>query len=232
VSEFRLISRYDGTKMLRLNLTPELGGNPVKLSGFVTNYDVDAEAYSTVNRINQLYAAQANSGSGSWSELCSEMTFTPGAEYEISFKLPILSSTDASQTIVPGRDHLAVGLRTKSGEKIERFDDFMFAPPNDETSANITRNFRFSVNQEVKACLAFTFVFFSPLAEQGTLNISNLTVKKVQDINYEFDADYTPEIADKKNVRAFYVDLRINKHGEQGGSSYVFATPSNGSAVE
>lgn len=56
--------------------------------------------------------------------------------------------------------------------------------------------------------------------------------EKVQDINYEFDADYTPEIADKKNVRAFYVDLRINKHGEQGGSKYVFATPSNGSAVE
>jgi hypothetical protein len=94
------------------------------------------------------------------------------------------------------------------------------------------RRFRFAVKEEVKACLAFTFAFFSPFAEQGTLNISNLTVKKVQDVNYVFDADYTPELADKKNIRAFFVDLRINKHGEQGGSKYVFATPSNGSAVE
>jgi len=231
-TDFRLISRYDGTKILRLNAIPELGGNPVKISGFVSNYDADAEAYSTENKINQLYAAQANGENGSWSTLCTEMTFLPGAEYEISFKLPILTSTDYSQSIVPGRDHLSVGLRTKTGEKINRLDDFFFSSPNDEISANVMRRFRFAVKEEVKACLAFTFAFFSPFAEQGTLNISNLTVKKVQDVNYVFDADYTPELADKKNIRAFFVDLRINKHGEQGGSKYVFATPSNGSAVE
>ena len=231
-SAFRMLSRYDGTKILRLNLDPETGGDIVKISGFVSNYDAESESYSTVNKMNQIYAAQANGHTGTWAELCSEMTFTPDAEYEISFKLPILASTDYSQSIVPGRDHLSVGLRTTSGEKIPYLNDFLFAPPNDETSAAVARTFRFSVKKEEKACLAFTFVFFSPQAEQGTLNISNLTVKKVQDINYEFDASYTPEIADKKNVRAFYVDLRINKHGEQGGSTYVFATPSNGAAAE
>lgn len=229
---FRLVSRYDGSKILRLNVDPELGGDIVKVTGFVSNYDVESESYSITNKINQLYAAQANGLSGTWSELCTEMTFTPGAEYEVSFKMPILASTDYSQSIVPGRDHLSVGLRTKSGEKISRLDDFMFSIPNDETSANVARTFRFSVTNEVKACLAFTFVIFSPLAEQGSMNISNLSVKKVQDVNYVFDETYTPEIADKKNIRAFYVDLRVNKHGEQGGSTYVFATPSNGSAVE
>lgn len=98
----------------------------MKISGFVSNYDADAEAYSTENKINQLYAAQANGENGSWSTLCTEMTFLPGAEYEISFKLPILTSTDYSQSIVPGRDHLSVGLRTKTGEKINRLDDFFF----------------------------------------------------------------------------------------------------------
>ncbi len=231
-SAFRMLSRYDGTKILRLNVNPETGGDVVKVSGFVSNYDAETETYATENKINQLYATQANGHSGNWSELCTEMTFTPGAEYEISFKLPILTTTDYSQSIVPGRDHLSVGLRNKSGEKIPQLNDFMFAPPNDEASASVTRSFRFSVKKEEKACLAFTFVFFSPQAEQGTLNISNLKVKKVQDINYEFDDSYTPEIADKKNVRAFFVDLRISKHGEQGGSTYVFATPSNGAAAE
>ena len=47
-----------------------------------------------------------------------------------------------------------------------------------------------------------------------------------------FDEAYIPEIEDKKNVPAFYADLRVNKHGEKGGSTYVFAMPSNGSAVE
>ena len=118
------------------------------------------------------------------------------------------------------------------GNKADGIDDFLFLPPNDENSAAIIRNFRFSVNNEIKACLAFTFVFFSPLAEKGTLNIANLTVKKIQDVNYEFDPSYVPDVLDKKNIRAFFVDLRINKHGEQGGSKYVFATPSNGAAAE
>ena len=56
--------------------------------------------------------------------------------------------------------------------------------------------------------------------------------KKIQDVNYEFDPSYVPDVLDKKNIRAFFVDLRINKHGEQGGSKYVFATPSNGAAAE
>lgn len=230
-TDFRLLSRYDGTKILRVNVDPELGGSTVKVSGFVTNYDVESESYATENRINQVYAAEANSISGSWSELCTEMTFSPGGEYEVSFKLPLIVS-DYARSFIPGRDHLSVGLRNKSGERFDWFNDFMFAPPNDESSSIVSRSFRFSVKQEIKACLAFTFVFFSPLAEKGTISISNLVVKKVQDVGYEFDPSYTPEIADKKNVRAFFVDLRVNKHGEQGGSNYVFATPSNGAAAE
>ncbi len=231
-SDFRLLSRYDGSKILRLNLAPEEGGSIVKISGFTSNFDDENDSYSTENKMNQVYAAEANSSAGNWSSLCSEMTFAPGIEYEISFKQPLMTGTDYSQSFIPGKDHLSVGLRTKSGGKIAGFDDFLFLPPNDESSAAIIRNFRFSVNNEIKACLAFTFVFFSPLAEKGTLNIANLTVKKIQDVNYEFDPSYVPDVLDKKNIRAFFVDLRINKHGEQGGSKYVFATPSNGAAAE
>lgn len=231
-SDFRLLSRYDGNRILRLNVNPEDGGSTVKIAGFVSNYQEESDSYMPEKRMNQLYAAEANSSVGTWSDLCSELTFTPGIEYEISFKQPLVSGTDYSQSFISGQDHLSVGLRTKAGEKIEGFEDFLFTPPNDEASAAITRNFRFSVKTEVKGCLAFTFVFFSPLAEKGTLSISNLTVQKVQDVNYEYDPTYTPEILDKKNVRAFYVDLRISKHGEQGGSNYVLATPSNGAGAE
>ena len=89
---------------------------------------------------------------------------------------------------------------------------------------------RFMVPTAVNnACLAFTFSFFSPLASTGTLTISDLRLKKIATSTYRFDPTTTSvSVADRKNVKAFQLRLKVKRNGESGEVTLVIPTPSNG----
>lgn len=236
-TEFRLVSRYDGENFYRMNTTPFEGGSSVELSNFISNY-VDGEEYSESSRrkANQLYAAEASADAGNWSTLCAKMNLEKGLEYEISFSMPLMLSTDFSQAFVPGVDHMAVGIRKSNGEKIPRWRDFLFYPPEGEMASDVNRSFRFSVEDNLNdACLVFTFAFYTPLVSVGKMTISNLQVRKVLDANYTFDKDFKldqpSDIPDKKLIRAFQLNLEVSRHGEKGSVRHVISTPSNGAGA-
>ena len=72
---------------------------------------------------------------------------------------------------------------------------------------------------------------FTPLTAAGKIEISELTLKKVPSSNYTFDESVANvAVADRKNVRAFRMKLRIDRSGETANVDIVIPTPSNGVA--
>lgn len=229
VHTFRLVSRYGSNNLNYLDTDPAEGGLSISLSGFATNYDFDKdEIVEDGVQANQVFVALANSTSGVWSALCRKVSLEPDVVYEISFSMPF--AENASRMFCPGRDHMAVGFRTTSGDAVPGLDDFVFYPPT-VSAANGTRSMRFSVPSPVSnVCMAFTFSSYSPVAASGTVSLSEVALKKVASANYSFDG-YTitaSNLADKKNVKAFRLHLRINRRNETGNSQMVVPIPSNG----
>ena len=228
--EFRLISR-----------TGSVAGG-VTLTGFVSNYDNSnnalAGAAEAAPKVNQVFAIENSEGLGSWSARCSEagnnFTLEPNIEYEISFSL--LNNAHYERAFVSGKDHMAVGFRTKEGAKPAGVDDFMFFPPISDQSSG-SRKMRFTVPQRIEnVCLAFTFACYSPLVANGRITISELALKKVETANYFFDYSDSKEfsIKDKAKVKAFRLQLQVSrgarngKSGETGDVDLIIPTPSNG----
>ncbi len=238
---FKLVSRYgeDGYSPL----TVGAGGSSVSLNNFVSNFDPTAlNDVSTNVSVNEVYVFANTATAGDWKSLCNSeasnhFTFEPGVEYEISFSVSTPGTNtnpDESQMFVPGVDHMAVGIRNadseKLGQKIKSVDDFLFFPPTMEEVHGVQRTVRFSVPENVNACVAFTFAFFSPIAASGSITIGNFKLNKVATSNYQFnDSDYFVSKADKKNVKAFKLKLQITRGvGETGRVDMVIPTPSNG----
>lgn len=224
---FRLISRIDGASFFNAVTTPAEGGETVSISGFVSNFDQSTDEIAMTRKANQLYVAEANANAGSWSDLCFKLTLAPSTEYEVSFMMLRLDQLDYSQTFVAGRDHMAVGFRKSDGSTIADMNDYAFFPPASDDA--VTRVMHFFVKNEVQnACLAFTFASYSPSVNMGNVIIQDLKVRKISADNYKFDDGYDPVVADKKNVRAFLLNMSLKKGGESGEVSQVVFVPSNG----
>lgn len=232
--KFRFVPRFDGVRVVRAEVTPDQGDVTVQLSQLVSNFNLETENVENTHKRNEFYLAESNGNSGSWSTLCKKFTFEDKTEYEIEFKLPFnVVNDDHSQLFVPGRDHMSVGLRNTDGSKINEIEDFMFFPPSGNNANAIVRRLRFTPRKKQKdVCVAFTFAMFSPLAASGTISVSELKVQKVMESNYSFDHDYEPEKADKKNIRAFNLDLEIKNKDKLGKVVVVIPTPSNGVTAE
>lgn len=227
-NEFRFVSRYDGSKYFRATIVPSEGGETVTVRGFVSNYDFDQEEVTVEKKVNEFFAAGKNGTDDEWENLCTQMTFVPGTNYEISFKMLNLSERDRAQMFVAGKDHLAVGFRNLDGSSTP-IRDFVFYPPMADEANDVLRVMNFSVRDSVKnVCLAFNVAAYSPLLSMGSLNFTSLKVQKSMDANYTFDSDYEPQVVDKKNVKAFRMKLKVKKNNEFGSVSLVIPVPSNG----
>jgi len=227
-NSFRLISRVDGTKYFGATIDPSEGGENVAVRDFVHNYDYDLGQVTNGKKVNEFFAAEKNGNTGDWNGLCTPMTFVPGVNYEISFKLLNLDERDRAQMFVAGVDHMAVGFRKLDGSSTT-IPDFAFYPPMGDEANDVERNMNFAVRDSVKnVCLAFDVAAYSPLLPMGTLNFSKLQVKKSLDASYVFDDSYEPLLADKKNVKAFRLKLKVQKNKEFGAVSLVVPVPSNG----
>jgi len=82
--------------------------------------------------------------------------------------------------------------------------------------------------------MAFTFAIYSPVAAKGTLSIKDLKLKRIASSSYVFNQNNVVAIRDKKNVKAFKLELTVNRggqngqRGETGNVNLVVPTPSNG----
>lgn len=230
IHAFTLVPRTNEGDFYTLSITPTITGEQATLTNFTTNYDFEQQK-SDINgkKANQVFVAPAGESIGSWNDLCTQIdSLVPGYEYEISFHIPF-SDNNNSRTFRPNEDHMAVGFRyTKNGKKPDEIDDFLFYPPTNDGPTDM-RNIRFSVPTKVtEVCLAFTFVFYSPLASSGSITIRDVQLNRVESTNYEFDPSWQPSPKDKQNVKAFKIELAVNKNGETGNLSLVIPTPSNG----
>ncbi|SHL01963.1 prepilin-type N-terminal cleavage/methylation domain-containing protein [Fibrobacter sp. UWT2] len=234
---FSLIARVDAADIIAPSYVSG-GGTGVSLRGFARNYnDANGTINDALKQKNELYVAMNSGTSTAFSE-CRQLTLEAGIEYEISFGLAYPNDeSDAAQLFVPGRDHMAVGFRNTSGQPIANFNDFLFYPPTSTTSQG-NRTMRFTVPQKIEnVCMAFTFATYSPLAGSGTVTISNLKLKRIAGSNYVFDPAITIPTVDKKNVKAFKIELEVgrggkNGHaGETGHIDIVVPAPSNGVGI-
>lgn len=225
---FRFVSRFDGAKYFRANMNPDEGGSVVAVSGFVSNYNYDLGEMDVTKKVNEFYAAEKNGNAGEWSDLCTRLSFEKNVAYEISFKLMRLNERDRSQMFVVGKDYMAVGFRNLDGSATP-IKDFAFYPPMADEVNDVERHMKFILNQDLtNVCLAFSVAAYSPLLSMGTLNVNSLKVLKSEDANYRFVDGYVPELADKRNVKAFWLKLSVEKNKENGSVSLVVSVPSNG----
>lgn len=234
--QFQMIARVDGGDFRSFGVASTQDHKMVTLSTFTTNYDKNANDENAAGRLlNQAFVTDnsALSAGSTWKNSCYRITLEPRREYELSFSLADemgLVENKKARLFVPGRDHMSVGFRYASnGERPAEVNDFMFYPPADEKAAG-TRSMRFSVPQKIeKVCLAFSFASYSPIAADGTVTISDLTLKKVEPSNYSFgDAGTTMNVRDKQNVKAMRMVLNIDRNGESGNDTLIIHVPSNG----
>lgn len=228
---FRLIARTAEADFSGVTITPTADGKTVTLSGFSTNYKMNENDENKAGRLlNQVFVAE-NAGEiqSSWKN-CYKITLVPRQEYEIAFSLSDAGSmSEKMRLFVPGRDYMSVGFRlADNGSQPMDLDDFLFFPPADKDASGV-RRMRFSVSKTIQnVCMAFSFASYSPLAANGSLTISDVSLKKVESSNYTFDDAAVLASADKKNVKAMRLVLGIKQNGEEGRSSLVIPMPSNG----
>lgn len=228
---FRLIPRFGGERHYRSTVSPKEGGESVTISDIVSNFD-ENQVGAGNHGVNELYASEQNGTDGDWSDLCTGMTLEPSERYVISFIMNRSSETDASQSFVPGKDLLSVGFRNKEGATIG-LPDFTFYPASSAESGSQKRIFNFSVSEKKEnVCLVISIAAYTPSFSAGTLNIGNLQLYKISDENYDFDDSYVPALADKKNVKAFKVELQVQANNETGYTNLVIPVPSNGADYE
>lgn len=229
--DFRLMPRTGEEDFLGVNITYSTDYKAATLSGFATNYDKNANSVNASGKIvNQVFVTENAVHAGSWKNACYKFTLDKQTEYEISFTLTDAGTAELSRMFVPGRDHMAVGFRSsKDGVRPAEIQDFLFFPPADENASG-KRTMRFNVSQDIKnVCLAFTFASYSPIAADGNVTISEVTLKKVESANYKFDYPVSSfNTMDRKNVKAVRLVFSVAKNGEEGIDSLVVPIPSNG----
>jgi prepilin-type N-terminal cleavage/methylation domain-containing protein len=219
----------------------EYSSEEISINFFIQNSAQNNEAF-----YNQVFLATPDKTIGdSWNSECYEMAFIKGETYAVEFKMPFLKSGDweldtNSTQFLPGMDHIAVGLRSKTGNPLNPPDgvspDVLFYPPQDNMAEGISRYAEFSIHgdQAVNACVALTFAFYSPKANSGKIRFRNFTVTRKADRAFYFPkniADYGTEsmvsgggggganddsekIKAKNRVKAFELEMEIENKGE------------------
>ena len=226
---FRLIPRVGG-HFVGGTVDPSVPGDVgITISGFANNYDMATESpdYSSKN-VNEIYVAPKTSNAGNWVSLCKEFTFLPKTPYLISMKIPYMSNE--IRMFRPEFDHMAIGLRKKNGSSISGISDY-FLYPSLSDSSKVQRNIEMMFSDTVKACLAFTFAFYSPVASKGAIKIEDFTVLHLSNRSYTFIDSPSGNITDvtrKKDVKAFKLELIVNNRGESGEVKSIIPVLNNG----
>jgi len=229
------------------DLTSSINGDVVTVSGLAQNYGGSGKAH---NRLYLLTETAGNDFSN-----CKKLSFIKGETYAIEFEMPFPSLSDArnaedslviqnSPQFIPGRDHLAIGLRKSNGVQIPNAPDILFYPPQSEA---LTRHhLEFSVKDTVNnACVVIIAAFYPPSpidinTNNGTLGIlqfSNFKIFRKSDEAFHFPTDDNygiTNIKEKTNVKAFQLLLEMDNRGEKSGTysdngkGMVITTPNNG----
>jgi hypothetical protein len=256
--KFRLLSRTPSTGDIKeiTNIDPGTG-TETTVSNFAQNNTETGKSH------NQLYLSEYLKTDY---KDCKKLTFIKDETYAIEFKMPfsILSTAADSQLVlnstqfVPGRDHLAIGLRTAGVVSPTpppgAPKDILFYPAQSAEAADLARHIEFSVSQNLEACVAIIMAYYSPTVSTGQfsgaggkLKFSNFKIFRKADETFNFpksasDADYgteaitnlTERIKQKTNAKAFELILEIENKGEKSGTSsskgkgMVIITPNNG----
>jgi hypothetical protein len=200
-----------------------------KLSGFQKNDP------NTTQKTYHFYLAQNGDNSG-----CKKLTFEAGEIYAIELQLhcegkACSHSGELNKMVMfqPGRDHLSVGLReiAMNGKPIADVPDFLFYPPqNEEANIAKTRHFEFSVPKPATgACVGITAAFYSEAAYNGYLEIENFRVYKTENVYYFPTPPYNPTNGtEKASVKAFQLELKIEKKKETNVVKTIIPVPNNG----
>jgi len=219
-STFKLIDRGTQNQVKQLS-SPISSDN--KISGFVNNS-------AGQKFLNQILVGASNTSPNA----CYKFNFKKDTVYAIQFKTPI--SRDANNVpddmafFKPGYDHIAVGL-ANSANLDNVFKRFMFWPPQTNDSDGENHYMEFSLPDKAdNTCVAFEFSFYNPsIAYKGALKIEDFEVTQKNDKAYNFtNTSYDPTGDDKKNVKAFRLELKIKKRSETGRIEMVVPTPNNG----
>ena len=216
------------------SVEPADGGESVTITNLHTNYS-EAGSPATIY-ITSAYVAKYGESSNEWNTGCYEFTFYPQEVYSFEFRLGYVS--DNMRLFQPTKDLFSIGLRKKdNGSRIStaKVNDFTLYPPT-TSAATQTRYGRFTIagDAPVKACLAFTVAIYSPLTHQGNLVVRNFKVSKELSEAYHFPGigefyTYNPTDGEtKKNVKAFRLQIEINRHGEKSLVETEINIPSNG----
>lgn len=238
---FRFIP-YENTseQFLLASSAPVEGGNTVSLMNMVTNYNGGVGVVS--DPIKHMFflaesVASADDATTEWKG-CKSFHFRKGSTYEISFEMPDMGQQ--LRMFRPGVDHFAVGIRDVSGAApalVPDVPDFLIYPPANENGAG-KRVVSFMTNglddgeggkvDVTAGCVTFTVSLFSPTVSLQPISLTNIRVRLINDGNYTFDAAYTPLTVDKKNVKAFRIEMKVTKNGEGTNAQVVIPVPSNG----
>jgi prepilin-type N-terminal cleavage/methylation domain-containing protein len=266
---FKLISNIPGVEGNRGRVSVSYNDNSTTASvtGFVTNFSPNA---TNSKRFNEVYLGLGPDITQTSS--CLDVRIQKGETYVVEFDMPFptseadIDARDArSSQFLPGVDHIAIGLRDGNGNSkpIDGIssDVLLYAPQSGEAvnkprHAEFTANDKFDRNNVSKVCVALTFSFYSPLANQGVLKFSNFKVFKKATGAYHFvkeknddETDRYPlndarkyaadavegianndleKLVQKKNVKAIELLLEISINGEVAGT---YSKGSTGMAI-
>jgi len=249
---FSLKERTEGERVsTSLGVSPA-NGNKVTLYNFVGN----SEGNTT---FNQVYLGEKDVMN--WKE-CSLFALRKGETYAVEFKMPLFEENNKldifSSQFLPGKDHIAVGLRDRNGGTVGPIDVLLYPSQSEskdeDVNTKMLRRAEFSLENDTTACVALTFAFYSPNARKGRLQFSEFRVFHVNTKAFHFpkegEADYDPNygteafadvkerIRQKENAKAFQLILETSK-GKTGkdektrtssaeGNGMVILTPNNG----
>ena len=221
------------------NVSPVSENGKVTVGSFAQNSPGEAVKY-----VNFYLAETGNND-------CFQLTFSKDEEYAINFDLlhsvnnydpcrsggpgcaiNLSARYNKMAMFQPGRDHLSIGLRKTDMSEgpitAAGVPDFLFYPPQNTKADNISRHFEFSVPGDVSACVGITAAFYS-IAAGGHLDITNFKVYRKTDNIYHFDENYNPATTpEKASVKAFKLELEINRKGEINRVATVIPVPNNG----
>lgn len=229
-SGFRLSNRV-AANFSPVTLDPENPGDAsITISGFSSNYNEATGAPNLSGKdAHEIYVLPKSSNSGNWSSLCKEFTFLPKTPYLIKMNIPYLKND--IRMFHPGLDHMAIGLRKKDGSALAGVSDYALYPSfsdSSKTERNVEMVF---AEDTIKACLAFTFAFYSPIAHEGSIQINDFMVLLLNNRTYQFDEGYSGNITSvrqKKDVKAFKLNLTVTKQGESGEAEGIIPVLNNG----
>lgn len=229
---FRLIKRFGGNFVNAIIDPEEPGGSSVTISGLAHNYDYVADAPDSSNNVaNEIYVGTKTSNAGDWGSLCFEFTFKPKTPYLIKMNIPFVTSkTNNIKMFRPNHDHMAIGLRKKTGVPIASIPDYVLYPSFSSTSKP-ERSVEMMFADTTKACLAFTFALYSPLLANSAIQIDDFTVLELSNRSYQFGtnpSDNVTVLAQKKNVKAFKLQLKVINRGESGEVESLIPVLNNG----